>query len=39
MSAMGPNSLVSVDTDSDPAAEMTIVVLGLNGLAADDFIL
>ena len=39
VSRSGSDTLVSVDTDSDPAAEMTILVLGATTLTAEDFIL
>ena len=39
MSRSGSDTLVSVDTDSDPAAEMTMLVIGATPLTAEDFIL
>lgn len=35
----GGNTLVNVDTDSDSAAEMTILVAGVTGINAGDFLL
>lgn len=39
VAVLGSDTIVNVDTDSDAAAEMTIVVAGVTGLTAADFIL
>lgn len=39
VTVMGSDTLVSVDTDSDAAAEMTILLAGVTGITAGDFIL
>ena len=39
VTTVGGNSIVMVNTDSDAIAEMVILVDGVTGLTADDFIL
>jgi hypothetical protein len=39
VSRSGANTLVNVDTDDDPAAELTILLAGVTGMPAEDFIL